>query len=150
LGATYAPDVQRFGAHCLQGSCRLVERSGDRLRLQQGQYSEIQGYSPPSSVGPAHYEIFRSLGDPGLIPTATPIPRGARSTATPENIGPTPSPVSLEPTATFPTFTPRPSPTQRVFPTATPAPGDVSSRPGPTRMIQFAEGPNFGPGSVAD
>jgi uncharacterized protein YraI len=143
LGLVYDRTAQRFHVHCLTGDCILTSQRGDSVALQQGESSWVQGFSTPFDVEPASYATFRGLGDPGMVPTETPVPAGIQVTPSRTSTRPTADLVTLEPSPTVPTFTPRPSPTVRVFGTAT-ASSTATATMIPSPMISAT----VAPGSV--
>lgn len=109
MGLTYDRPSQRFDLYCLRGPCWLIGREGETLELAAGEHGWVQGFAEPMPGDPFSYDLFLELADPGLVPTATPLPGGATPIIAPTMDLPTPTPVQLPPTKPPATFTPQPT-----------------------------------------
>jgi hypothetical protein len=122
MGLTYDRRSQRFDLYCLRGPCWLIGREGETLELAAGEHGWVQGFAEPVIGEPFSYDLFLELADPGLVPTATPLPGRVTPVIAPTPALPTPTPVQLPPTEPPATFTPQPTPdatTIETTPTAT-------------------------------
>lgn len=109
MGLTYDRRPQRFDLYCLRGPCWLIGREGESLELAAGEHGWVQGFGEPMVGEPFLYDLFLELADPGLVPTATPLPAGATPIIVPTMDLPTPTPVQLPPTKPPATFTAQPT-----------------------------------------
>jgi hypothetical protein len=109
MGLTYGRSSQRFDLYCLRGPCWLTGREGETLALAAGEHGWVQGFGEPTIGGLFSYELFLELADPGLVPTATPLPSGSTPVIVVTPALPTPTPVQLPPTQPPATFTAQPT-----------------------------------------
>lgn len=116
MGNEYDHDSQQFDLDCLEGECRLLGSSHGLRDLGTGQHSWLVGNDPPANADSARYERYDTIGDRGLVPSATPTPTNPPPSATPTPVTPTPTRVFIPATPKPPTFTPTSPPTE------TPAP----------------------------
>ena len=126
-GVSYDPTAEWLELHCMEGECALAGRSQGAETVAPGTHRRIQRDRDISDALPLRYELFEDLGDPGMVPTPTPVAR----TVTPS---PTPSPLAEPTTATT---MPPPTPTMSPPPTPTSAPIVLGAAPGvPAELVR--------------